>query len=82
MEEILKELNEEFDIDSDDFNDLKSFSQTLNPQMDRDELRNIIERAVLIADDDKMILPDQLSLTGRDYFAAGGSDRRSSSCED
>jgi len=43
------------------------------------ELRNIIERAILVVEKGQMITPKELSLSGRDYFAAGGSDRRSSS---
>jgi transcriptional regulator with GAF, ATPase, and Fis domain len=43
------------------------------------ELRNIIERAVLITEEGQNISPKELSLSGKDYFAAGGSDRRSSS---
>ncbi|HDL18121.1 MAG TPA: sigma-54-dependent Fis family transcriptional regulator [Bacteroidetes bacterium] len=40
------------------------------------ELRNIIERAVLIVEEGQMITPRDLSLSGKDYFAAGGPDRR------
>ncbi|NOY59178.1 MAG: sigma-54-dependent Fis family transcriptional regulator [Calditrichaeota bacterium] len=40
------------------------------------ELRNIIERAVLIVGSGKQITPNELTLTGKDYFAAGGRDRR------
>jgi len=40
------------------------------------ELRNMIERAVLMVDDGGMITPKELSMSGRDYFAAGGTDRR------
>jgi len=40
------------------------------------ELRNMVERAVLIVDEGQMIGPNDLSMTGRDYFAAGGVDRR------
>ena len=40
------------------------------------ELKNLIERAVLIVDEGQMIAPDDLSFTGKDYFAAGGRDRR------
>lgn len=43
------------------------------------ELRNIIERAVLIVEDNQLITPFDLSLSGKDYFAAGGVDRRSAS---
>jgi len=42
------------------------------------ELRNLIERAVLIAEPNQEITPRELSLPGRDYFAAGGKDRRRS----
>jgi len=41
------------------------------------ELRNIIERAVLIIPEDKPVTPKDLAMTGKDYFAAGGRDRRS-----
>lgn len=42
------------------------------------ELRNIIERAVLVVGDgDREITPKELTMTGKDYFAAGGRDRRS-----
>jgi transcriptional regulator with GAF, ATPase, and Fis domain len=41
------------------------------------ELRNIIERAVLVVGETKKISPNDLALTGKDYFAAGGRDRRS-----
>ena len=42
------------------------------------ELRNIIERAVLVVGDGRrQITPKELTMTGKDYFAAGGSDRRS-----
>jgi two-component system response regulator AtoC len=41
------------------------------------ELRNIIERAVLVVRESKNIIPNDLALTGKDYFAAGGRDRRS-----
>jgi two-component system response regulator AtoC len=40
------------------------------------ELKNLVERAVLIVDEGQMITPDDIVLTGRDYFAAGGRDRR------
>ncbi|MFZ5516338.1 MAG: sigma-54 interaction domain-containing protein [Candidatus Zhuqueibacterota bacterium] len=40
------------------------------------ELKNIIERAVLVVEEGEMITADDLSLTGKDYFAAGGRDRR------
>jgi two-component system response regulator AtoC len=41
------------------------------------ELRNIIERAVLVAAQGQPITPKELALTGKDYFAAGGRNRRS-----
>ena len=40
------------------------------------ELRNIIERAVLVVGENKLITPQDLAFTGKDYFAAGGRDRR------
>lgn len=40
------------------------------------ELKNLIERAVLVAEDGKMITPKDIALSGKDYFAAGGRDRR------
>ena len=40
------------------------------------ELRNIIERAVLITPEGKSISAKALSMTGRDYFAMGGQERR------
>jgi len=42
------------------------------------ELKNIVERAVLVAADGKEIFPDDIVMTGRDYFAAGGRERRKS----
>ncbi|MBN1480993.1 sigma-54-dependent Fis family transcriptional regulator [candidate division KSB1 bacterium] len=45
------------------------------------ELRNIVERAVLIASEGKAIGPSALSMSGRDYFAAGGRERRTSERE-
>jgi len=45
------------------------------------ELRNIVERAVLIAVEGKPIGPSALVMSGRDYFAAGGRERRSSDRE-
>ena len=45
------------------------------------ELKNLIERAVLIVEEGQMITPDDLVLTGRDYFAAGGRDRRRTESE-
>ncbi len=41
------------------------------------ELRNIIERAVLVAGNGQPITPKELAMTGKDYFAAGGRNRRS-----
>ena len=41
------------------------------------ELRNIIERAVLVVSEGKPVTPKHLAMTGKDYFAAGGRDRRS-----
>ncbi len=43
------------------------------------ELRNLVERAVLLTGENKLITPIELSLPGKDYFAAGGRDRRSGS---
>ncbi len=43
------------------------------------ELRNLIERAVLVAEDGHAITPEDLAMSGKDYFAAGGRDRRRSS---
>lgn len=40
------------------------------------ELKNLIERAVIIVEDGEMISCDDLSLSGRDYFLAGGMERR------
>lgn len=40
------------------------------------ELRNLIERAVLVVNPAHMISPKDLAMTGKDYFAAGGRDRR------
>lgn len=40
------------------------------------EMRNIIERAVLIVSDEQPIAPKHLAMTGKDYFAAGGRNRR------
>ena len=37
----------------------------------------VIERAVLVVRENKNINPNDLALTGKDYFAAGGRDRRS-----
>ncbi len=43
------------------------------------ELKNLIERAVLVAEDGTEITSEDLAMPGRDYFAAGGRDRRKSS---
>ena len=43
------------------------------------ELRNMIERAVLLEEERKPIMPQDLAMPGRDYFAAGGKDRRKQS---
>ncbi len=40
------------------------------------ELKNLIERAVLVADEGRAITPENLAMPGKDYFAAGGRDRR------
>ncbi len=40
------------------------------------ELKNLLERAVLVVDDGEMIKPEDLALSGRDYFLAGGKERR------
>lgn len=40
------------------------------------ELKNLIERAVLVADEGQLITPEDLAMPGKDYFAAGGRDRR------
>ena len=40
------------------------------------ELKNLIERAVLVADEGEHITTEDLAMTGKDYFAAGGRDRR------
>jgi len=40
------------------------------------ELKNLIERAVLVSEDDTFISPKDLTLPGKDYFAAGGTERR------
>ena len=41
------------------------------------ELRNIVERAVLVVGEGKEISAGALSMSGKDYFAAGGRERRS-----
>ncbi len=41
------------------------------------ELRNIVERAVLVVGDKQPITAAALALSGREYFAAGGRERRS-----
>ncbi|TDI85083.1 MAG: sigma-54-dependent Fis family transcriptional regulator [Caldithrix sp.] len=40
------------------------------------ELKNLIERAVLVGEDGDLITPEDLAMSGKDYFAAGGRDRR------
>jgi transcriptional regulator with GAF, ATPase, and Fis domain len=40
------------------------------------ELKNTIERAVLVCEEDGLITPEDLAMSGKDYFAAGGTDRR------
>ena len=40
------------------------------------ELRNLIERAVLVCNVNDLIVPRDMAMTGKDYFAAGGRDRR------
>ncbi len=40
------------------------------------ELKNLIERAVLVCEEDQLISPEDLAMPGGDYFAAGGRDRR------
>jgi len=42
------------------------------------ELRNLVERAVLIVQEGGMISCDDLALSGKDYFLAGGRERRRS----
>jgi transcriptional regulator with GAF, ATPase, and Fis domain len=45
------------------------------------ELKNIIERAVLVAGEGKYVEPDDIVMSGKDYFAAGGKDRRKTEFE-
>lgn len=40
------------------------------------ELRNLVERAVLLTEDNCEITPYELPMKGEEYFAAGGKDRR------
>jgi transcriptional regulator with GAF, ATPase, and Fis domain len=40
------------------------------------ELKNLVERSVLVVEDGRLITPKDLSMSGKDYFAAGGKDRR------
>jgi len=42
------------------------------------ELKNSIERAVLVAEEGGYITREDLAMSGKDYFAAGGTDRRKS----
>ncbi|OQX84721.1 hypothetical protein B6D60_08845 [candidate division KSB1 bacterium 4484_87] len=46
------------------------------------ELRNLVERAVLLVDEGGLITCDHLSLSGKDYFLAGGKERRKKNEED
>jgi len=43
------------------------------------ELKNLVERSVLVAEEGQEITAKDLSMSGKDYFAAGGKDRRRSS---
>jgi two-component system response regulator HydG len=43
------------------------------------ELKNLVERSVLVAEDGQEITAKDLSMSGKDYFAAGGKDRRRAS---
>jgi len=45
------------------------------------ELKNIIERAVLVTGENEWISPDDIVMSGKDYFAAGGRDRRKTEVE-
>ena len=40
------------------------------------ELKNLVERSVLVVEEGREIKPKDLSMAGKDYFAAGGKDRR------
>ena len=42
------------------------------------ELKNLVERAVLVVEEGQEIQAKDLSMSGKDYFAAGGKDRRRS----
>jgi len=42
------------------------------------ELKNLIERAVLVVGEGQPITPKDLAMSGKHYFAAGGKDRRHS----
>ncbi|MCG3155906.1 MAG: Regulatory protein AtoC [bacterium] len=42
------------------------------------ELKNLVERSVLVSEESEEIKPKDLSMAGKDYFAAGGKDRRRS----
>ena len=46
------------------------------------ELKNLMERAVLVAEENGVITPEDLAMPGRDYFAAGGRDRRKRADDD
>jgi transcriptional regulator with GAF, ATPase, and Fis domain len=43
------------------------------------ELKNLVERSVLVAEEGEEITAKDLAMAGKDYFAAGGKDRRRSS---
>ena len=42
------------------------------------ELKNLVERSVLVAEEGEEITAKDLAMAGKDYFAAGGKDRRRS----
>ncbi len=42
------------------------------------ELKNLVERSVLVAEEGEDITAKDLAMAGKDYFAAGGKDRRRS----
>ncbi len=63
--------------------DVKGFSQETRALMQNHswpgnirELKNLVERAVLVADEGAEITAEDLAMPGEDYFAAGGRDRR------
>lgn len=45
------------------------------------ELKNIIERAVLVTGEGEYVEQDDIVMSGKDYFAAGGRDRRKNETE-